>query len=928
MRGLHEVLLLLSTVASRVSASMCGCESSLPVLMDFYNATNGPMWAQSSGWGSTNCSVSWFGVTCDGNVITQVDLTGNNLTGTLSSLSLVNLTGLVSLLLGSNQISGTMPDSWRLLGQLQELNVSFNNLQGSLPANWTSLELDAVDFSHNQFTGTLAEIYSTGLTSMDFSYNQLMGTLPASWASLVSITYVSVAHNNLQGTLPDSWKTITSPGLVVILSFNRIGGSLPGNWSQLSTISELWLDHNNLHGPLPDSWSTMGGSFSLSTLVLDGNPIGGPLPSNWSGMFNIALLSVANCSLFGTLPSSWQFAGIKQLFLNDNALNGTMPGLWANMGGTDEFSFANISNNCLDGIVPWANLESGDAPPTMDTCGTRLDLATGNCTRLPTFWPEYCSPHPHVHTLTVGTSIKSESMTDLMEQSKDYYTTDSETASDTVPLRSATVLLRSVSQARESLSSPTLLTATLSTGVSMSPALIQTPVGTATAVLAAAASAPLPASAIISAFSGVDPGSAQALLTVLQSPCIISDTQDHQATGELSTQDSVMPRASSIALSPLVLFGDEGTIGTFEVAIGNAGLAMAIFLVHAALTLLHNRHNYEKSSYEEPAWVCSRGAMQHLACSKNAAVLRFPSLSINFALYLTPGVAWAVSTLMSSTTTSVVQVVAGSVVGIAWIACFGVLLTAVVLHCWILDSEYGLTFRDFLDVQPFSPPVPRSIAAVICSRRGQWGPSGRRAAFGSPIATSFLPEHMWWIWAVSPLMSLVAVSLNTARPSQAARTEACDAIQSILIVCFLAVALLFGSLRPHRSMLRSFLSCFSAAHNGLVAVLGMLARHQLAEQDTVLVVAAIGSYTSMVLGVVVVCIGFLEQRLLRRQVNDATEQLWIIPKVTMAHEGVEHNSKDAQKNNIVVEIARRDAALARLIAFACQSHSGDADLWL
>lgn len=511
MQALHAILLLLIIVTTCVAGSMCGCESSLPALMDFYNATNGPMWTQSSGWGSTNCSVSWFGVTCDGNVITQVDLAGNNLVGTLTSLSLVNLTGLESLLLGSNQISGAMPDSWRLLGQLQKLDVSFNNLQGSVPANWTSVELHVMDLSHNQFTGTLAEIYSTGLTSMDFSYNQLMGALPASWASLVRITYVSVAHNNLEGTLPDSWKTITSPGdgLVVILSFNRIGGSLPGNWSQLSTISELWLDHNNLHGPLPDSWYTMGGVFSpLTTLVLDGNPIGGTLPSSWGGMFSIAVLSMTNCSLFGTLPSSWQFIGIEQLLLNDNALNGTMPGSWASMGGIDEFSFANISNNCLSGNVPWVNLESGDAPPVMDTCGTRLDLATGNCTRLPTFWPEYCSPHPHVHTLTVGTSIKSESMTDLMEQSKDYYTTDSETASDTVPLRSATVLLRSVSQAREPLSSPTLLTATFSTGVSMSPALIQTPVGTATAVLAAAASAPLPATALISAFSGVDPGSA------------------------------------------------------------------------------------------------------------------------------------------------------------------------------------------------------------------------------------------------------------------------------------------------------------------------------------------------------------------------------------------------------------------------------------
>ncbi|CUG89860.1 GP46-like surface antigen, putative [Bodo saltans] len=772
MRGLHEVLLLLSTVASSVGASMCGCESALPVLMDFYNATNGPMWTQASGWGSTNCSVSWFGITCSGNAITELNLTSNNLSGTLTE-SLVNVTALESLRIGSNRIHGTLPSSWRMLGQLQQLDVSRNILQGSIPSSWVSDNLQNVDFSHNTFSGTLAETYGTGLVSIDFSCNQLVGTLPAGWASIFGISYISVAHNNIEGTLPDSWKTMGAQsffngnGLRLILSYNRIGGSLPGNWSQLSTVSELRLDHNNLQGPLPDSWPAMSGG-RLPILVLDSNPLNATLPRSWKAMSNTAVISLANCSLYGTLPSNWQFESI--LFLNDNALNGTMPHAWGNMGQTDVFSFANMSNNCLSGTVPWAYLSSGDPPPIMDTCGTRLDLATGNCTRLPTFWPAYCSPRLHMPTLAAGITRKSRSMTD--STTEHFSTTHSDTSLDIVPLHSPTLLSRSLSQARHSHTSP-FFTSTLTPTVSMSPVLIQTTVGTVTTeLLAAAASAPLPATALISAFSGVDPGSAQALLTVLQSPCIIADTQDHQAMVQHSTQDSMMPRASSIALSPLVLFGDDSTIGAFEVAIGNAGLALAVFVVHAALTLLHNRHNYEKSSYEEPAWVCSRGAMQHLACSKSAAVLRFPSLSINFALYLTPGVAWAVSTLISSTTVSAMEVVAGSVVGIGWIACFGVLLAAVVLHCWILDSEYGLTFRDFLDVQPFSPPVPRSIATVICSRRGQWGPSGRRAAFGSPIATSFLPEHMRWMWAVSPLMSLVAVSLNTARPPQAARTEA------------------------------------------------------------------------------------------------------------------------------------------------------------
>ncbi|CUG71897.1 membrane-associated protein, putative [Bodo saltans] len=171
------------------------------------------------------------------------------------------------------------------------------------------------------------------------------------------------------------------------------------------------------------------------------------------------------------------------------------------------------------------------------------------------------------------------------------------------------------------------------------------------------------------------------------------------------------------------------------------------------------------------------------------------------------------------------------------------------------------------------------------------------------------------MWAVGPLVSLIAVSLNGAQPAEDQLVAVCDVMQPILVALFAVTAILFGWLHPHRSLLRSFLSSFSSAHNALVTLLGMLARQQRVEQDTVLVVAAIGSYTSMVLGVVVVCIGFLEQRLLqskRATVRSTPQRTTLLIDTTGAriHSGT-------------IESMRRAAALASLVACACQTHNNE-----
>ena len=112
-------------------------------LGDFYTATNGAGWISNSGWASAAAGVatdycSFYGVTCDGGVIVDVELYGNQLNGTISA-SLGSLTGLTQLLLMQNQLSGTIPATLSSLTSLRLLALHINELSGVIPTSLGSM---------------------------------------------------------------------------------------------------------------------------------------------------------------------------------------------------------------------------------------------------------------------------------------------------------------------------------------------------------------------------------------------------------------------------------------------------------------------------------------------------------------------------------------------------------------------------------------------------------------------------------------------------------------------------------------------------------------------------------------------------------------------------------------------------------------------
>ncbi|CUG93979.1 GP46-like surface antigen, putative [Bodo saltans] len=199
-----DALRLSNRIILASAGPMCGCASHFDVLMDFFNATGGPTWTIRSGWGASLASPcttsSWYGVTCvDGN-ITSLDLSGNNLKGTLPP-SLGNLSQLQFLNLYINRISGTLPASYgQRLVSIQQISMHSNQFAGSLPDSWGALpRLTYLNLDFNRLNGTLpGEPWSTSslLTSLSLNYNSLSGTLPESWGhSMSTMTYLQLTSN-------------------------------------------------------------------------------------------------------------------------------------------------------------------------------------------------------------------------------------------------------------------------------------------------------------------------------------------------------------------------------------------------------------------------------------------------------------------------------------------------------------------------------------------------------------------------------------------------------------------------------------------------------------------------------------------------------------------------------------------------------------
>lgn len=261
----------------------------------------------------------------------SIVLSGNNISGTISS-AIGNLTeSLAELNLRDNQLTGTLPDALWDNVNLKTVKLGGNRLTGSLsPAIQRARSLTFVDFSNNDFQGELPdEVYDcSNLTHLYLYANNFTGTVSDRIGRLRSLVDLELSQNSLSGTLPEALYSLT--GLQALyLASNRFHGFLDAKIQQLQQLTELGLGANEFEGRLPESLYDLG---NLITLSLFQNRFGGdisPKVSQLVRLRNLDMHGQGGKGLEGGIPSGlFQLTALEHLSLSHNSLEGELsPGV-------------------------------------------------------------------------------------------------------------------------------------------------------------------------------------------------------------------------------------------------------------------------------------------------------------------------------------------------------------------------------------------------------------------------------------------------------------------------------------------------------------------------------------------------------------------------------------------------------------------------
>lgn len=262
-----------------------------------------------------------------------------------------NMTTLVNLVMSYNNLSGLLPSMF-YLSNLKLISFYSNFLSGPLPD--LPLQTTQFHFSFNNFSGSIPENYKNLIQLQEFwvDSNNLSGAFSDDlFDKMKMIKEILVGGNNFVGSIPSS---ICSNSLnYTNFSSNLFTGKIPSCLSKLPTLTSVSFDSNRLSGPIPifSNNTICNASKNLDLCVFPGN----------SPTCGVAELCLTDCALMNAWTSVIKASNcckqkyvrckngeITKLYLSSLGLNGTIPDLTS----LKSLKHLDLSRNRLTGIVP------------------------------------------------------------------------------------------------------------------------------------------------------------------------------------------------------------------------------------------------------------------------------------------------------------------------------------------------------------------------------------------------------------------------------------------------------------------------------------------------------------------------------------------------------------------------------------------------
>ncbi|KAG2315737.1 hypothetical protein Bca52824_018859 [Brassica carinata] len=274
-----------------------------------------------------------------------------------------------SIVLKAQDLQGSLPKEFAGLPFLQEIDLSRNYLNGSIPPEWGTLPLVNISLLGDRISGPIPKEIGniTTLKSLVLEFNQISGKLPPELGNLQKIERILLSSNYLTGDIPSTFSKLTTLTDFRITD-NQFTGTIPNfiqNWKELQ---KLVIQASGLVGPIP---STIGSLGKLTDLrISDLNGPGSPFPP-LQNMTSMKTLIIRNSNLTGELPAYLgSITTLKLLDLSFNKVSGPIPATYSALSNVDNIYFT-------------SNMLSGEVPSWMVDKGDKIDLTYNNFSKDP-----------------------------------------------------------------------------------------------------------------------------------------------------------------------------------------------------------------------------------------------------------------------------------------------------------------------------------------------------------------------------------------------------------------------------------------------------------------------------------------------------------------------------------------------------------------
>ncbi|KAL9277414.1 hypothetical protein ACSQ67_025038 [Phaseolus vulgaris] len=240
---------------------------------------------------------------CTRHSLQELDLSNNHITGTLSEFSVFS--SLKTLVLGQNHLSGKIPHDNILPPKLESLSIQWNSFEGGIPKSFgNACALRLLDISSNSLNEEFSLIIHhlsgcarNSLQELRLSANKINGTLP-DLSVFLALKKLDLSQNQLSGKISEASKL---PNSLEYLStqWNSFEGGIPKSFGNACALRSLDISSNSLNEEFSVIIHHLSGCArnSLQELRLSINNINGGIRKSFGNACALRSLDMSQNSL-------------------------------------------------------------------------------------------------------------------------------------------------------------------------------------------------------------------------------------------------------------------------------------------------------------------------------------------------------------------------------------------------------------------------------------------------------------------------------------------------------------------------------------------------------------------------------------------------------------------------------------------------------